>query len=89
MATFAARRLKDMNENTVGILAVEWLAVCQGLDFLDGLSTSGPLEQARAELRAHVPFYDKDRFFAPDIERAAELIGLGVLKSLVAKVIRL
>ncbi|MBB3168651.1 histidine ammonia-lyase [Simiduia aestuariiviva] len=89
MATFAARRLKDMYENTVGILAVEWLAVCQGLDFLEGLSTSGPLEQARAELRTHVPFYDKDRFFAPDIERAAELIDLGVLKSLVDKTIRL
>lgn len=89
MATFAARRLADMNENTVGILAVEWLAVCQGLDFLDGLTTSGPLEQARAELRAHVPFYDKDRYFSPDIQRAAELISLGVLKGLVVPEIRL
>ncbi|AFU97531.1 histidine ammonia-lyase [Simiduia agarivorans] len=89
MATFAARRLRDMYENTVGILAVEWLAVCQGLDFLEGLSTSGPLEKARAELRAHVPFYDKDRYFAPDIERAAELISLGVLKNLASKTIHL
>lgn len=89
MATFAARRLRDMYENTVGILAVEWLAVCQGLDFLEGLTTSGPLEQARAELRAHVPFYDKDRYFAPDIQRAAELIEMGVLKGLVDRAIRL
>ncbi|MBJ7019598.1 aromatic amino acid lyase, partial [Vibrio cholerae] len=30
MATFAARRLRDMGENTRGILAVEYLAATQG-----------------------------------------------------------
>ncbi len=33
MATFAARRLGDMAANTGGIVAVELLAACQGLDF--------------------------------------------------------
>ncbi|MDF4360847.1 histidine ammonia-lyase, partial [Vibrio parahaemolyticus] len=33
MATFAARRLKEMGENTRGILAVEYLSAAQGLDF--------------------------------------------------------
>lgn len=74
MATFAARRLQDMHENTVGILAVEFLAACQGLDFRAPLTTSDVLEQAKAVLRAKVPFYDKDRYFAPDIEKAATLI---------------
>ena len=33
MATFATRRLKDMAENTRGILAVEILSALQGVDF--------------------------------------------------------
>ena len=74
MATFAARRLMDMYENTAGILAVEWLAACQGLDFLAPLKTSESLEEVRGLLRARVPFYDRDRYFAPDIERARQLI---------------
>ncbi len=87
MATFAARRLAEMNENTLGILAVEWLAACQGLDFLEGLRSSASLEQARVELRAQVPFYDKDRYFSPDIEKAFELLRKGVLKGLVSGLI--
>ncbi len=83
MATFAARRLADMNENTLGILAVEWLAACQGLDFLEGLTCSAALEQARIILRAQVPFYDKDRYFSPDIEKAFSLLERGELKGLV------
>lgn len=81
MATFAARRLSDMNENTVNILAIEWLAASQGLDFLAPLKSSMTLEQAKSVLRSEVPFYDKDRYFAPDIEKAARLIGNGALKA--------
>jgi len=33
MATFAARRLKEMGDNTAGVLAIELLAACQGVDF--------------------------------------------------------
>ncbi len=80
MATFAARRLSDMNENTTYILSIEWLAASQGLDFLAPLKSSATLEQAKALLRSEVPFYDKDRYFAPDIEKAAGLIEGGVLK---------
>ncbi|MCO4786509.1 MAG: histidine ammonia-lyase [Marinomonas atlantica] len=74
MATFAARRLNDMSENTRGILAVEILSAVQGLDFRAPLKSSEPLELARATLRARVPFYDKDRYFAPDIEKANNLL---------------
>ncbi|MBV7299351.1 histidine ammonia-lyase [Enterovibrio paralichthyis] len=70
MATFAGRRLTDMAENTRGILAVELLSACQGLDFRAPLKSTAKLEQIKAELRSHVPFYDKDRYFAPDIEKA-------------------
>lgn len=75
MATFAGRRLADMAENTRGILAVELLAAAQGLDFRAPLRASEGVEAAKGRLRAQVPFYDKDRYFAPDIEAAASLLG--------------
>ncbi|GIC76723.1 histidine ammonia-lyase [Moritella sp. F3] len=74
MATFAGRRLKDMAENTRGILAVELLAAAQGLDFRAPLKSSPLVEQAKAELRERVDFYDKDRYFAPDIANANQLL---------------
>lgn len=78
MAAFAARRLADMNGNTAGILAIELLAAAQGVDFRRPLRTSARLEDAIALLREVVPFYDRDRYFAPDIARARELIERGV-----------
>ncbi|MNY54640.1 Histidine ammonia-lyase [compost metagenome] len=72
-----------MAENTRGILAVEWLAAVQGLDLRDGLKTSPKLEKARAILRNDVPFYEKDRFFAPDINAASELLASRCLNELV------
>lgn len=75
MATFAARRLYDMSGNTRGILAVELLAAIQGLDFRAPLQSTPALEKARSGLRAKVPFYDKDRYFAKDIEGANELLA--------------
>ena len=74
MATFAARRLGEMGANTAGIVAVELLAACQGLDFRAPLRTSPRLEEAHALVRREVPFYDKDRYFSPDIEKARRLI---------------
>ena len=74
MATFAGRRLRDMADNTAGILAVELLAACQGVDFRTPNKAAAPLEEAKALLRQEVSFYDKDRYFAPDIEKACTLI---------------
>ncbi|MFS1702426.1 histidine ammonia-lyase [Alteromonas sp. AMM-1] len=74
MATFAARRLRDIFDNVAGILAIEWLAACQGLDFRRPLKTSNRLQALMQLLRNEVPFYDKDRYFAPDIEAAKQLI---------------
>ena len=74
MATFAARRLRDIFDNVAGILAIEWLAACQGLDFRKPLQTSERLQSLMQLLRNNVPFYDKDRYFAPDIEAAKQLI---------------
>ncbi len=85
MAAFAGRRLADMAENTAGVLAIELLAACQGLDFRTPLRSSASLEKAKSMLRELVPFYDRDRYFAPDIEKAGSLITSGTLNSLAIK----
>ncbi|EKO3893454.1 histidine ammonia-lyase [Vibrio sp. V31_P5A7T61] len=82
MATFAARRLRDMAENTRGILAVEYLSAAQGLDFRAPHRSSERIELAKQMLRAKVSFYDKDRYFAPDIQQANELLKQAVHNAL-------
>ncbi|WP_163337443.1 histidine ammonia-lyase [Desulfopila sp. IMCC35008] len=82
MATFAARRLLDMAENSGNILAIELLAACQGVDFRSPLKSSAKLEQAKQLVREQVPFYDQDRYFAPDIEKIYTIIRQGVFNSL-------
>jgi histidine ammonia-lyase len=78
MATHAARRLGDMAENTTGIVAIELLAACQGIDFHRPLETSACLRDALAIVRADVPFYDRDRYFAPDIKAASLSVSDGL-----------
>ncbi len=77
MATFAARRLHDMCDNTATIIAIELLAAAQGIGFHAPLQTSVPLRSAIAALRAVVPPYTEDRFFAPDIAAATGLVEDG------------
>ncbi|MEX6503874.1 histidine ammonia-lyase [Pseudomonas zhanjiangensis] len=83
MAPAAGKRLWEMADNVRGILAVEWLGACQGLDLREGLKTSVKLELARHTLRERVAHYQQDRFFAPDIEAASELLASRCLSDLV------
>ena len=83
MATFAARRLGPMAENTRGVLAIELLAAAQGIDFRRPLKSSPTLESAHALLRKQVAFYDHDRLFSPDIAAAKSVIASDEFLSLV------
>lgn len=74
IATFAGRRLWDIFDNVAGILGIEWLAARQGLDFRVPVETSDKLKTVKALLRTKVSFYDKGRYFSPNIENAKTLI---------------
>ncbi|MDX7988434.1 histidine ammonia-lyase [Xenorhabdus sp. 12] len=82
MAPAAGRRLWEMADNVRGILAIEWLTASQGMDFRHGLQSSPILEKARHILREKVAHYDKDRFFAPDIDEAIQLLAKQQLSAL-------
>lgn len=77
MATNAAARLFQMIENTATIVAIELLAATQGLEFHLPLLTSAKLLAVYKQIRAHVPPYDRDRYFAPDIALIKEKILQG------------
>jgi histidine ammonia-lyase len=83
MATHGARRLLEMAANAASVVAIELLAAAQGIEFHRPLTSSRPLEATLRTLRRSVPRYDRDRFFAPDIEAAAALVSSGALSELV------
>ncbi|HET8596974.1 MAG TPA: histidine ammonia-lyase [Castellaniella sp.] len=76
MATFAARRLTDMARNTAHIIGIELLCAAQGIDFHAPLTTSAPLQALHRQIRRDVPFYDRDRLLAPDLD----IVGRRVLE---------
>ena len=82
MATHGARRLHEMAANAAHVVAIELLAAAQGIEFHRPLTSSRALEKALASLRRTVPRYDRDRFFAPDIAAAANLVTSGELAAL-------
>ena len=79
MSAHAARRLAAMAENAVNVAAIELIAAAQGCDFHAPLASSAPLERVRALLRERVARLDHDRYLAPDIAAAADLVRSGAL----------
>ncbi|MEM7226399.1 MAG: histidine ammonia-lyase [Pseudomonadota bacterium] len=79
MATHGARRLLNMAENSAGIVAIELLAACQGVEYQAPLKTSPRLNGALAKVRESVLPMRQDRFLAPDIEAAKTLVQNGHL----------
>lgn len=82
MATFAARRLQGMIHNTAHILGIELLAAAQGIEFLRPLQSSPVLEEVHALLRKDVPAHHVDRYLAPDIAHATQLVQGGAVAQL-------
>lgn len=83
MAAHGARRLLAMADNTGNVIAIELLAAAQGCDLHTDdqahLSSSAALERVRKLLRAKVPTLTDDRYFAPDMAAANELVRSGAL----------
>ncbi|MDL5032997.1 histidine ammonia-lyase [Pelomonas sp. APW6] len=86
MATFGARRLGPMLDNTAHIIGIELLAAAQGIEFLRPLKSSDALEQAHALVRRDCRAMPTDHYLAPDIERAFALVEGGELSALAGRV---
>lgn len=79
MAAHAARRLKKMNANLSVILGVEALCAAQGLEARAPLETAPALIRVTSALRAVVPSLEEDRYMAPDLIAASDLVTSGAL----------
>jgi histidine ammonia-lyase len=77
MATFAARRLRPMLDNTAHIVAIELLAAAQGIEFLRPLRSAPGLEAVWQLVRGVSPAMMVDRSLAPDIEAVRDLVAAG------------
>src|ERR1700688_3155762 len=87
MATHAARRLRRMGDNAAAVIGIELLAAAQGIYFHRPAQSSPSLEQVHAGIRAEVPFYAADRYFAPDIRAAQSWVNAGRFSPLVERIL--
>ena len=78
MGMGAAIKLQSAVRNTRRILAIELLAAAQGIEFLRPLESSPALEALHAAVREKVAPWDEDRFMAPDLAVAEELLASGL-----------
>lgn len=79
MAAHAARRLAKMNANLNVILGVEAMCGAQGIEYRAPLQTSEALKAAITALRTKVPTMGADRYMAPSLEAAGQMISTGAL----------
>ncbi|HBT67588.1 MAG TPA: histidine ammonia-lyase, partial [Agrobacterium sp.] len=85
MACHGARRLLAMTENLFAILGIEALSAVQGVELRGPLKTSPELQKAIAVLRQVIPSLEEDRYMAPDLKAASDLIASGALVSAISE----
>jgi histidine ammonia-lyase len=79
MACHGARRLTPMTQNLFWILGVEAMMAAQGVELRAPHATSPLLLAAKDALRARVAPLGDDRYMAPDMEAAGEVVSSGAL----------
>jgi histidine ammonia-lyase len=79
MGVTAARHAACIVANTAKVLGIELLCAAQGLDLGEPLAPGHGVARAYAALRRRVRGLEGDRFLAPDLARAEQLVLDGTL----------
>ena len=79
MAAHGARRLRRMGANLAQIIGIEAICAAAGIEARRPLRTSPALAAAVARLRDVVPPMGADRYLAPELAAAGELVASGAL----------
>ena len=79
MATHGAFRLIDMAKNAASIVGVELMAATEAIEHHRPLKTSPRLEPVLALLRERIAPLTEDRYLAPDLAAATELVLSGAI----------
>jgi histidine ammonia-lyase len=79
MGWSAGRKLRTVLENLGRILAIEALCAAQALELRTPLRPGPAASTVLKRIRQEVSFLEKDRFLAPDLKKAEELVRTGEL----------
>jgi histidine ammonia-lyase len=79
MGVTAARHAAMIARNTAKVIGIELLCACQGLDLGEPLSPGRGVAAAYRALRARVAGLEGDRYLAPDLRVAEEVVLDGSL----------
>ena len=79
MATHGAFRLLDMAKNAASIVAVELMAAAEAIEHHRPMKTSPRLEPVLALIRERIAPLTEDRYLAPDLAAATDLVLSGAL----------
>jgi histidine ammonia-lyase len=79
MAPIAARKARQICENTQTVLAIELLAAAEAIEYRRPLLSGTGVEAAHEVIRSHVPRLTDDRVLSADMETIAALMSSGAL----------
>lgn len=74
MGSIGGRKALQVLENVEKILAIELLTAAQAFEFRKPMKSGIFLDEIHKAIRENVPFADKDRVFADDIEKGITMI---------------
>ena len=86
MGMTTALKTRQILDNAQAILAIEFIAAAQALDFRQPLKPSPAVEAARQVIRQYVAFLDEDRPLYNDINKMKEVVQRGEILAAVEKV---
>jgi len=86
MGMTTALKTRQILDNAQAILAIEFIAAAQALDFRQPLKPSPAVEAARQAIRQYVAFLDEDRPLYNDINKMKEVVQRGEILAAVEKV---
>ncbi|GAA0178261.1 histidine ammonia-lyase [Clostridium sediminicola] len=89
MGTIAARKSREILENSKRVLATELMAACQAIDFRNGLTLGKGTSNAYKTIRETVKFITEDKVMYEDLENITQLITNEKLLKSVEKDVKL
>lgn len=88
MGSISARHAREILHNVENVIAIEFLAAAQGIDFL-GMAPGRGTAAAYREVRRIVPHLKQDRVMYLDLEQMAGLVRSGAIVKAVEEIVRL
>ncbi len=89
MGTIAARKSREILENTTRVLATEIMAACQAIDFREGFELGKGTKEAYKAVREVVDFIAEDKIMYKELDKCTRLIKDGSIVKRVENFVKL